>query len=378
VTPRRLQRSLRTVRAIMRRELIDVLRDRRSLLLTFLWPISMLVMYGYGIRYDVDHVPITILDRSETPESRELIRQMTASAYFETVRFARDEREAERDLLTDDARAAVVIPRDFARRLRAQEPTSVQVLIDGSDSNTATIAQGYALAMVNRYGATAAAAGGTPPPPIEVKSRIWYNPELKSVNFIVPGVIAIIMMIVGAILTAFSIVKEKERGTIEQILVSPIRPLEMIVGKIVPYVVIALLDLAIIIAAGYVVFAVPIKGSLLQLAVFAVLYLIGSLGVGVFVSTVANTMQTAMMTAMFVSLLPAVLLSGFVFPIENMPVAIQAITYLFPGRYFVSAIRGIYLKSIGLGVLWPEALFLCGFDVAVVWLSTARFQSRLE
>ncbi len=378
MTLARAQRTFRTIRAIMRREFIDVRRDRRSLLLTFLWPISMLIMYGYGIRYDVDHVPITILDYSETPESRDLIQQMVRSHYFEAVRFAHDQREVDQDLLTDEARAAVVIPRDFARRLHREEPTSVQVLIDGSDSNTATIAQGYAFAMVNRYVATRTPADRAAAAPIEVKSRVWYNPELKSVNFIVPGVIAVIMMIVGALLTALSIVKEKERGTIEQILVSPIRPFEMIIGKIVPYVLIALLDLAIVIAAGYVLFAVPIKGSLVQLAFFAVLYLVGSLGIGVLVSTIADNMQTAMLTAMFVSLLPAVLLSGFVFPIENMPIPIQAITYLFPGRYFVTAIRGVYLKRIGVGVLWPEASFLCLFDTAIVWLSISRFRNRLE
>jgi ABC-2 type transport system permease protein len=378
MTPPGLRRALRTIRAIMRREFIDVLRDRRSLLLTFLWPLSMLVMYGYGIRYDVDNVPITILDYSQTQESRDLIQQMIQSRYFRAVRFARDQRDVDHDLLTDEARAAVVVPYDFARHLHADEPTSVQVLIDGTDANTATIAQGYTLAMVNRYATSLASAERATTAPIEVRSRIWYNPELKSVNFIVPGVIAVIMMIVGALLTALSIVKEKERGTIEQILVSPIRPFEMIVGKIVPYVAIALLDLAIIVAAGYVLFAVPIKGSLVQLGLFAVLYLIGSLGVGVFVSTIADNMQTAMLTAMFVSLLPAVLLSGFVFPIENMPLPIQAITYLFPGRYFVTAIRGVYLKRIGLGVLWPEALFLCVFDAAIVWLSIARVRSRLE
>jgi ABC-2 type transport system permease protein len=371
-------RTLRVIRAIMRREVIDVGRDRRSLLLTFLWPLSMLVMYGYGIRYDVDHVPLTILDRSETAESRDLVEGMTRSRYFEAVRFARDDREVERDLLTDAARAAIVIPVDFARRLRAAEPTAVQVLIDGSDSNTATIAQGYALAMVGRWVAARAGGARAVEAPIQVKSRVWYNPELRSVNFIVPGVIAVVMMIVGAMLTALSIVKEKERGTIEQMLVSPIRPVEMIVGKIVPYVLIALLDLALVIAAGYVLFAVPIKGSLVQLAFFALLYLVGSLGVGVLVSTVANTMQTAMLTAIFVSLLPAVLLSGFIFPIENMPAPIQAITYLFPGRYFVTAIRGVYLKRIGLGVLWPEAAFLCVFDAAIVWLSVSRFRGRLE
>ncbi|HUI24504.1 MAG TPA: ABC transporter permease [Candidatus Kryptonia bacterium] len=370
------RKSIRSIRAIMRREFIDVRRDRRSLILTFLYPISMLIMYGYGIRYDVDNVPLTILDHSETPESRDLTEQMIRSRYFQVVRFAHNEHDVEQDLTSDAARAAVVIPRDFADHLRTGKPTAVQVLIDGSDSNTATIAQGYALAIINTY--VAARAPDAFAAPITVKSRVWYNPELKSVNFIVPGVIAVIMMIVGAILTALSIVKEKERGTIEQILVSPIRPLEMMVGKIIPYVFIALLDLMIIIIAGYLLFEVPIKGSLLPLAVFAILYLVSSLGVGVFVSTIADTMQNAMLAAIFLSLMPSILLSGFVFPLENMPVPIQVISYFFPGRYFVTAIRGIYLKGVGLGVLWPEAVFLMLFAAGIVWLSASRFRDKLE
>jgi ABC-2 type transport system permease protein len=368
-------RAFRSIRAIMRREFIDVRRDRRSLILTFLYPISMLIMYGYGIRYDVDNVWLTVLDYSETPESRDLIQQLTRSGYFRVARFAATEHDVDADLTTEVARAAAVIPRDFADRLRAGDATSVQILIDGSDSNTATIAQGYALAIVNRF---AAGRGAVPPAPIEVASRVWYNTELKSVNFIVPGVIAVIMMIVGAILTSLSIVKEKERGSIEQILVSPIRPLEMMVGKIIPYVVIALIDLAIIITAGYLLFGVPIKGSLLQLAIFSLLYLVCSLGVGVFVSTIAENMQTAMISAVFLSLLPSVLLSGFVFPLEYMPIPIQIVSYFFPGRYFVNAIRGIYLKGIGVEVLWPDALCLMCFAVGIVWLSAARFRDTLE
>ena len=370
-------RALRTINAIMRREMIDVVRDRRSLLLTFLYPITMLIMYGYGIRFDVDNVQLTVLDRSETPASRALIHDLTSSGYFHLTRFANTEHDVEHDLTTDTARAAVIIPYDFADRLRVGKPTAVQVLIDGSDSNTATIAQGYALAIVNSYEAARGGAAA-PRPPIEVRSRVWYNPELKSVNFIVPGVIAVIMMIVGAILTALSIVKEKERGTLEQILVSPIRPVEMIVGKIVPYVFIALIDLSIVVAAGYLLFQVPLKGSLVQFALFSVLYLVCALSVGVFVSTIADTMQNAMLAAIFLSLMPSILLSGFVFPIEYMPLPIQAITYLFPGRYFVDAIRGIYLKGVGLSVLWPDALQLTLFAIGVIALSTSRFRDRLD
>lgn len=398
---RRRGLSWRTIRAIMRREFIDVLRDRRSLILTFLYPISMLIMYGYGIRYDVDNVPLTILDYDETPESRDLSQQMIRSGYFQLVRWARNQHEVDRDLTTDKSKAAVIVPVQFAAKIRAGEPVTVQAVIDGSDSNTATIAQGYLLAMIARYAAGLPAAGAAAPGiisdggsggfetrrymdeagaaglPIQLKSRIWYNPELKSVNFIVPGVIAVIMMIVGAILTALSIVKEKERGTIEQILVSPIRPLEMMIGKIIPYVIIAFIDLVIVVIAGYVIFAVPIKGSLFQLGIFAVLYLIASLGTGVFVSTIADTMQTAMLAAIFISLMPSILLSGFVFPLENMPVPIRLISYLFPGRYFVTAIRGIYLKGVGITVLWPEAVLLVCFSVGIVWLSASRFQEKL-
>jgi len=391
--------SWRTIRAIMRREFTDVLRDRRSLILTFLYPISMLIMYGYGIRYDVDNVPLTILDYDETPESRDLTQQMIRSGYFQLVRWARDQREVDRDLTTDKSKAAVIIPVQFAARIRAGEPATVQAIVDGSDSNTATIAQGYLLAMIARYASGLPAASAAAPEmtgdggsggfearryltaaaglPIEVKSRVWYNPELKSVNFIVPGIIAVIMMIVGAILTALSIVKEKERGTIEQILVSPIRPMEMMVGKIIPYVIIAFIDLVIVVVAGYVIFEVPIKGSLFQLAIFALLYLTASLGTGVFVSTIADTMQTAMLAAIFISLMPSILLSGFVFPLENMPAPIRLISYFFPGRYFVTAIRGIYLKGVGITVLWPEALLLLCFSLGIVSLSASRFQEKL-
>lgn len=376
----RYRLSRRTIRAIMRREFTDVLRDRRSLLLTFLWPVSMLLLYGYGIRYDINNVPLTVLDYDRSSQSRLLVEQMVQSGYFQLVRQAERYSEVERDLTTGASQAALVIPPDFARRLRAAETVTVQALFDGTDSNTATIAQSYVLAMVATFGArldVALIERAQQAPGIRVASRVWYNPELQSVNFIVPGVIAVIMMIVGAILTALSIVKEKERGTIEQILVSPIRPLEMMIGKIIPYVFIALLDLAIVITAGYFVFGVPIKGSLAQLALFSVLYLTASLGTGVFVSTVADTMQSAMLAAIFISLLPAVLLSGFVFPLEHMPVGIRLLSYFFPGRYFVTAIRGIYLKGVGLEVLWPEALMLTAFCVGIVWLSASRFQEKL-
>lgn len=368
--------TYRRIRAIMRREAIDIRRDRRSLLLTFLYPIFMLMLYGYGIRFDVNNVPLTILDRDETPESRALSRELTVSGYFRRVSWARDDRDVESDLANDVSRAAVVIPEDFARKVRSGEPATVQALIDGSDSNTSTIANGYILAIVGRHALEL--AGDSAVPPIELRTRIWYNPELLSVHFIVPGIIAVIMMIVGAMLTALSIVKEKERGTIEQILVSPIRPLEMIVGKIIPYVGIALLNLVIIMVAGYAIFGVPIKGSLLQLALMSVLYLVSSLGVGVLVSAIADNMQTAMLNAVFISLLPSILLSGFIFPISNMPIPLQVITYFFPGRYFITAIRGIYLKGVGLEVLWPQAVLLTLFAVAIVTLSASRFSDSLE
>lgn len=373
---RHLSGSLGRIRAIVRREFTDIRRDRRSLFLTFMYPIAMLMLYGYGIRFDVNHVPLTILDWDETPESRDLAARLTSSGYFERVRWARDERDVDRDLNDDTSRAAVIIPKGFSGAIRAGRTGTVQALVDGSDSNSATISLGYALAIVNQYSLDL--GGNAVTLPIQLRTRVWYNPELESVNYIVPGIIAVIMMIIGALLTSLSIVKEKERGTIEQILVSPIRPLEMIVGKIVPYVGIALLNLAIIIAAGYVIFDVPIKGSLLQLGVFSVLYLVSSLGLGVLVSTTADNMTTAMVSAVFMTLLPSVLLSGFMFPISNMPLPIRALTYFFPARYFVTAIRGVFLKGVGLEVLWPQAALLAVFAVVIVTFSASRFRSTLE
>ena len=255
----------------------------------------------------------------------------------------------------------------------------MQALIDGSDANTATIAQSYLLAIVNQFvrgraGPCCRRPRRRPPCRSRCASRIWYNPELKSVNFIVPGVIAVIMMIVGAILTALSIVKEKERGTIEQILVSPIRPLEMMIGKLVPYVIIALHRSGIIISAGYLIFGCPSRAASSSSRSSPCSTSSASLGVGVFVSTIADTMQSAMLAAIFISLLPSVLLSGFVFPLEDMPVVIRAISYSFPGRYFVTAIRGIYLKGVGLEVLWPQALMLLVFTAGIVWLQRQSLQ----
>ncbi len=368
--------SARTIRAIMRREFIDVLRDRGSLFLTFLYPISMLIMYGYGIRYDVDNVPLTVLDYDRSVQSRQLTERLFSSRYFRLVREATNPKQINEDLATDASRAALVIPRDFAAKLASGEVPTLQAIVDGADSNTATIAQGYLLGVIGQY-AQPKVGRHEAMPLIDVESRIWYNPELKSVNFIVPGVIAVIMMIVGAMLTALSIVKEKQRGTLEQILVSPIRPLEMMIGKLIPYLIIGFIDLTIIVVAGYVIFEVPIRGSLLQLGVFAFLYLVASLGLGVFVSTIADTMEAAMLAAIFISLMPSILLSGFAFPLETMPLGVRVVSYLFPGRYFVTAIRGIYLKGVGLEVLWPQALLLLLFGVVIVGLSANRFQEKL-
>lgn len=360
----------------MRRELVEVGRDRRGLVLTLAYPMMMLVLYGYGIRYDVNNVPLVVVDRSASAEARLLVEDFTRAGYFHVVGWSTSYREAEAALLSEGARAALVIPRDFGAAVAAGRPVAVQMLIDGADANTATIAQGYLLAIVARYNEGRGRRG--PPAAVQLQTRVWYNPDLESVNFIVPGMIAVIMMIVGAMMTALAIVKEKERGTMEQILVSPVHPLELMLGKIAPYMLLACVDLTMIVSAGYFVFGVPIRGRLLDLALFSLLYLFGALGLGVLVSTAADTMQSAMTLAFFVSLLPAVLLSGFVYPIENLPAAIRAVTYFFPGRYFVAAIRGIYLKGVSIDVLWPQALFLVVFAIVAVGLSVRRFRDTLE
>jgi ABC-2 type transport system permease protein len=365
--------------AVMKRETITIARDKRLLLIVVFFPLMLLIVYGYGVTFDIKSVPVAVYDQSNSKVSRELIERYDASEYFNIIKFTRSRQKIDELLINDEIKIGLIIPPDFARIVKSREKGAIQVLVNGSDANTANVALGYHAAVFSDF----AVKYFKPPenisfPELRAEMRIWYNPELKSSNFIVPGIIAIIMMLMGAILTSTAIVKEKESGTIEQIAASPVKAWEYIAGKISPYIVISLFDVILVVTAAYFIFDVPVKGSLTQLGLFALLFLANALGVGLFVSSVSRNVVGAQIMAVLLSLLPSILLSGFVFPIGSMPKVIQAITYLVPARYFLEVLRGIFLKGIGISVLWPQALFLCANAMLFLGLASIKFKKTLD
>ncbi|NWG14637.1 MAG: ABC transporter permease [Acidobacteria bacterium] len=374
------------IRAVARKELLRIRRDPRTLGFMIIFPIFMLVLYGFGIRYDVHSVSMAVLDMDQSPSSRGYVERFFSTGYF--VRTADVSSYGQLTSLLDAGRVrlGLVVPQGFGRRLALSERVTVQALLDGTDNNTASIALGYFNAISRGYSVEVILdrlrrIRYPPPfqiPALEAEGRVWYNPGLQSAHFVVPGLIAIIMLQVGAMMTAITIVQEKESGSVEQLIVSPIRPSELVIGKILPYVLFAMVDMLLVIAVAYLVFGLPVRGSLLLLLCMALLYLTNVLGLGVVVSTMTKTVQSAMLLAFLLTLLPSILLSGFVFPLENMPAVLRAMSLAVPARYFLEIIRGIYLKGTGLGAFWPQALFLAGFGSAMLLISTLRLKKRLE
>lgn len=373
------------LRAIARKEFIQIRRDKATIYMVFIFPVMMLVLYGFGIRYDVKSVPISVLDMDRTAESRQYIDRFAHSPYFAVNHYAVSYRELQKDIDQGDARIGLVIPADFSERIGSRREAVVQMIVDGADNNTATIAMNYASSITRAYSSlilmqemeALLRQTNLAVPAIEAEPRIWFNPDLESVQFVVPGIIAIIMMIVGTVLTAVTIVKEKEQGTIEQIVSSPIGRYELMFGKVLPYAVLAYLDFLLIVAASYVLFGVTIKGSITMLLVTAFFYLVGVLGLGILVSTMTQTQMSAMLTAILASMLPSILLSGFIFPIRQMPAVLQALTVLVPARYFIEILRDIYLKGLGFEYFWKETLFILVFGIATLVLAARRFQKRI-
>jgi ABC-2 type transport system permease protein len=376
---------LSALRAIARKEFIQIRRDKATTYMVAIFPVMMLVLYGFGIRYDVKSVPITVLDQDGTQESRQYIERFVSSPYFVVRRYVDNYRELQGDIDRGESRIGIVVSADFSEKLGSRREAVVQVIVDGADNNTATIAMNYVSQITAAYSSTimlqemeaVLRQANLTVPAIEAEPRIWFNPNLESVQFIVPGIIAIIMMIVGTVLTAVTIVKEKEQGTIEQIVSSPIGRYELMVGKVMPYAVLAYVDFLLIVGASYVLFGVRIKGSLLLLLVTAFFYLIGVLGLGILVSTSTQTQMSAMLTAILASMLPSILLSGFIFPISQMPRALQILTTVVPARYFIEILRDIYLKGLGLEYFWKETLYILIFGFVTLALAAWRFQKRL-
>ena len=377
---------MRRILYVMWKEVIELRQDPRIFGIIFIAPVVQLTVLGYAATTDVRHVPIVIADADRSTESQKLISRFTGSGIFELVDVVSSVGAVDRHLERGDAWMALSIPARYGESLAAGRPATLQVLADGSDASSTNIAMGYAANLIARYTQDLVeergrAAAFAPVPAtgsaIEARVRVWFNPTLESRHFMLPGIFALLLLVVTSNLSSMAIVREREIGTLEQLNVTPLGRLELILGKLLPYGAIGLIDVLIVLIVIVFWFQVPLKGSFWLLFAMSLIYLLTTLGLGLFISTISHTQQQAMMTSTFFFLTPMMYLSGFVFPIENMPAVIQPLTYLIPLRYFVVILRGIFLKGVGLETLWPQALALFSWGAIVLTLAVMRSSKRL-
>jgi ABC-2 type transport system permease protein len=368
--------SARRLLAITRKEIIQLRRDPRSLLLAFAVPILLLVIFGYAISWDVRNIALVVMDEDRSAHSRSLVDAFRASGYFSVEGHIDAPREIGALFDRDDAQMVLVIPPDFSARLGSSTPAPLQVIVDGSDANTATIILAYGQATIAQWATRLAPERLARP--LEVDSRVWYNEELLSRNMIVPGLVAVIMAIIAAMLTSLTIAREWERGTMEQLASTPVTRVEVIVGKLIPYVGIGLIDIGLTVGLGMLLFDVPFRGNPFLLVILSLLFLIGALGFGIFISAVAKSQMLATQAAIIATYLPALLLSGFMFSIDAMPPSLRLITYAVPARYYLVVTRGIFLKGVGIEELRIQAFLMLAFAVLGLGLAVAKFRKELE
>lgn len=366
------------VRVLIQKEMRQLMRDPKTKRIMFGAPIIQLLLFGYAVNTDVRNVSTVVVDQDRTTESRLLQENLTASGYFRIVEVGEDTKVIERALDEGQAVVGVQIPPGFARNLKAGKAATAQILIDGTSSNTATVAQGYAGRIIQNFAASQAASRGMGlEGGIDLRTRAWYNPELSSQVYNVPGVIGLLLLLMSLLLTALSVVRERELGTLEQLMVSPISPKELVLGKTVPVIIICLVDLALITVVALLWFHIPLRGPVGALVLAAFVYILAGLGFGLFISTISRTQQEAFLT-MFLFILPAIILSGFMYPVDSMPELFQHLTRLNPVRYFMEIVRGIFLKGQGVGDLWGHYLVLTGMALVAVWGASVRFKKSLE
>jgi ABC-2 type transport system permease protein len=370
--------------AIARKEVLHVLRDWRTLLIAFVLPVVMILLFGYAITFDIRDLKLAVADEDRTRASRMLIERFTGSRYFRLVAAPSDPGDLLRLLDSGEAQIALSIPKDFGRNIERWEGDTVQVLLDGSESNTATIAAGYVEAILSALNINSVedvlARGGLPAkgiPPVDMQIRVWFNPELNSTYTIVPGLIAVIMMVISALLTSLTVVREREFGSLEGLIATPARKHEIIIGKMLPYLVLSLMDCLIVAMMGVVVFEVPFAGSLWLFAGTALVFAVAGLSIGLLASVVSSNQVLANQIVMLTTLLPSMLLSGFMFPIKSMPGWVQTVTYAVPARYFVTICRGIMLKAQPAESLLRPTIFLVVFGAVLLSLAVARFRKKL-
>ncbi len=368
------------IREMVRKEFIQLFRDRKNRMVLVMAPLIQLLIFGYVVNYDIRDIRVALIDQDQTRESRLLADTFTAGRIFRITDRPTDPREMEKLFLAGKADIGITIPPDFSGRIRRGETAAVQIIADGSMSNMASVRISYAVMVIDRlnrellrelYGRDLQYGK------IDARIRTWYNPNLDSQNFFVPGIVAFVVMLISLLLTSIAIIKEKEAGTMEQLIVTPLKPSEFIIGKTIPYAIVSIGQMVLVMLFALYWFDLPLAGSLLALFLATCIFLLSTLGIGLFISTVSKTRQQAMMTTFFF-ILPFFMLSGFVFPIANMPTFVQGLTYLNPLRYFLVIIRGIFLKGVGLHILWPQYTALAVIGVAVFTGAVGRFRKRLD
>jgi ABC-2 type transport system permease protein len=372
------------LRRMIRKEFLQLRQDPTMARIVFVAPVLQLLIFGYAVSFDVNNLTTAVCDLDRSPASRALVQRMVGSGYFRVVAEVQSPRELDRLLDMGHAQVAVSLPRGLQRELLAGQRPQVQALFDASDSNTAGVGSGYLTGVVEQFGQeylaermSRLAPGVRALPQVELRPRVWFNPELRSVDYMVPAVLAQILMVVTGVLMSLAVVREREAGTLEQLIVTPLRPWELIVGKLLPFVAIGFVDAVLVVLMALYWFHVPLRGSLFLLLCMTIPYLMNTLGMGLLISTVSRTQQQALMTAFFF-LLPMVLLSGFIFPIANMPHALQVVTYALPLRYFLEIVRGIFLRGAGPGILWPQGLALLGLGTLLLGTAVWRFRKHLD
>jgi ABC-2 type transport system permease protein len=375
---------MRTIFHIIKKEFIQFKQDRKMFGLSFIAPVFQLLVLGYAATFDVSKIPMVICDFDNSVSSRALIQNFTSTEYFRVVGYYDKTSEIDNQLDDGHASIAVVIPKGFEKKIGSGQSAPLQVIADGTETSSAGIGLNYAYIIVTSYAqnivleSLVKRGSVTMPARIYTEFRVWYNPELKSRNFMVPGVLGLLLMVMTMLLTSLAIVKEKELGTLEQLIVTPIKPYQLIIGKLTPFFVIGVIDVILVIFFASFVFDLPVKGGSLLLVLLSLVFLMTTLGLGLFISTISRTQQQAMMTSIFFFIMPMIFFSGFVFPIENMPTIIQYLSYLIPLRYYFVIVRGLFLKGVGMDILWTQALALLIFGGAILGMSVIRFQKRLE
>lgn len=369
--------------AIARKEFIHISRDPRSLGMAIAIPMLLLLLFGYALSLDVDNVPTVVWDQSQSVQSREFVSRLQGSRYFSIAGHVSNYGEVERAIDSGRALIALVIPTNFAGRVESGRPAPMQAIVDGSDPNTATIALGYLDVVTFAYSQDVVlreirrATGKSVNAPVDLRARAWFNADLESKNYIIPGLIAVIMMVIAALLTSLTIAREWEQGTMEQLISTPVRGHELIIGKLIPYFAIGMLDVALAVLVGEFLFDVPLRGNVALLFGMAAIFLVGALSLGMVISIVAKGQLLASQLAMVLTFLPSFLLSGFMYAIANMPLGVQVVTYLVPARYFVTMLKGIYLKGTGLQILAIEAGLLVIFAAALLTFANVKFRKKL-